>query len=100
MTRVRALFVDLDGAPLLPVLEHTSPPDIIVESSPGKWHAYWRVQDCPLDQFKSAQHRLAAQFQGDTSVCDLPRVMRLPGFFHHKADPYMTRLAYPSGGEQ
>lgn len=100
VTRVRALFVDLDGAPLRPVLEHTSPPDIIVESSPGKWHAYWRVQDCPLDQFKPAQQKLAALFHGDPSVCDLPRVMRLPGFFHQKDLPVLTRLVEPLGGVQ
>jgi len=38
---VRALFVDLDGAPILPVLNCEVPPDIVVESSRGKYHAYW-----------------------------------------------------------
>jgi hypothetical protein len=39
---VRAVFVDLDGAPLQPVLDHPLKPHIITESSPGKYHAYWR----------------------------------------------------------
>lgn len=39
---VRAIFVDLDGAPIEPVLEHNCEPHIIVESSEGRWHAYWR----------------------------------------------------------
>jgi len=41
--RIRALFVDLDGAPLEPVTASPLAPHAIVESSPGRWHAYWRV---------------------------------------------------------
>jgi hypothetical protein len=93
--RVRAQFVDLDGAPLEPVLEHPLGPSITIESSPGRYHAYWLVDDCPLAEFKHAQQRLAAHFNGDPSVCDLPRVMRLPGFFHRKAEPFITRIISP-----
>jgi Family of unknown function (DUF5906)/Primase C terminal 2 (PriCT-2)/RepB DNA-primase from phage plasmid len=46
VVRVRAVFVDLDGAPL-PDAFHASP-HIIVESSRGKWHVYWLVRDFPL----------------------------------------------------
>lgn len=92
IVRVRALFVDLDGAPLAPVLAAGLKPHIVVESSPGKWHCYWRVDDCPPDQFKVLQQKLAAKFGGDGSVCDLPRVMRLPGFVHLKGEPFATRL--------
>jgi putative DNA primase/helicase len=40
ITRVRAVFVDLDGAPLQPVLACMLEPHLIVESSPERWHAY------------------------------------------------------------
>lgn len=90
--RVRAWFVDLDGAPLASVLTSAEPAHIIVESSPDRWHAYWLVQDCPLDQFKPAQKALAARFGGDDKVIDLPRVMRLPGFLHRKGEPFRTRI--------
>ncbi|MEF8699085.1 MAG: DNA-primase RepB domain-containing protein [Candidatus Accumulibacter sp. UW20] len=96
IVRVRATFVDLDGAPLEPVTRHRIPPDIVVESSPGRWHAYWLTDDCPLAEFKTAQQRLARQFNGDQSVCDLPRVMRLPGFLHQKGKPFMTKIIFPS----
>lgn len=92
VTRVRAHFLDLDGAPLQPVLDASLQPHILVESSPKKWHAYWRVEDCPLDKFKERQHALASRFGGDMAVCDLPRVMRLPGFWHLKGEPFQTRL--------
>ncbi len=93
--RVRALFVDLDGAPLEPVLKHSIHPSIVVESSPDRWHAYWLSDGCTLEDFKSTQQRLAHQFGGDKKVCDLPRVMRLPGFLHQKSEPFMTKIIYP-----
>ncbi|MBK8689595.1 MAG: AAA family ATPase [Betaproteobacteria bacterium] len=88
--RVRAVFVDLDGAPLAPVLEAGLEPHVVAESSPGKWHAYWKVDDCPLDQFERVQRALARRFGGDPSVHDLPRVLRLPGFLHRKGEPFLV----------
>lgn len=90
VTAVRALFVDLDGAPIGPVEQCAAEPHAVVESSPGRFHAYWLVSDCPLDKFRAAQASLAARFDGDASVIDLPRVMRLPGFIHNKGDPFVT----------
>lgn len=92
---VRALFVDLDGAPVDPVLNASEPPDIVVESSPGRWHAYWLTNDCPLGDFTPLQKCIAHKFGGDPAVCDLPRVMRLPGFWHQKAEPFLTRTTSP-----
>lgn len=91
--RVRALFVDLDGAPIEPVREGPLPPQIIVESSRGRWHAYWLVSGCELADFRPLQRGLAARFGGDKACVDLPRVMRLPGFWHQKKGaPCMTRI--------
>jgi hypothetical protein len=92
VTGVRALFVDLDGDPLAPVLAAPLEPHAIVESSPERWHAYWLVDGCPLDQFSRWQKAMAARFNGDPTVHDLPRVMRLPGFVHHKGAPFVSRL--------
>ena len=72
-----------------------TPPDWVVRSSPGRWHAYWRVIDCPLDQFSLIQSALAVKFGGDPSVKDLPRVMRLPGFVHLKHEPFVSQLYLP-----
>jgi len=91
--KVRALFVDLDGAELQPVLDAPIPPSITIESSPGRFHAYWLVNDMPLNEFKAAQQALAKMFNGDKSVCDLPRLMRLPGFLHNKSTtPFRSRI--------
>lgn len=92
VTNVRAVFVDLDGAPLDPVLAAPIGPSITVESSPGRFHAYWLVRNMPLKDFRKAQQALAAKFNGDKSVCDLPRLMRVPGFLHQKSVPFRSRL--------
>lgn len=89
---VRAAFVDLDGAPLDVVGDSPVQPHIIVESSANRYHAYWVLKGCPMEAFKPLQKALAERFDGDQTVCDLPRVMRLPGFYHRKADPFLTHV--------
>ncbi|MGC6521801.1 MAG: phage/plasmid primase, P4 family [Candidatus Micropelagos thuwalensis] len=101
---VRAVFADLDGAPLEPVLKHVLEPHIIVESSPNRWHCYWL---CKLskDDFSAVQLRISEIFQGDKAIKDLARVMRLPGFYHqkiknqHNANPFLTRIEQISTDE-
>jgi hypothetical protein len=95
VTRVRALFADFDGTPLpdsWPLRPH-----IIVESSPGKFHAYWRVDGVAPAAWSALQKAVAARFGSDPTVHDLPRVLRLPGFLHQKpgAEPFRSRLVMP-----
>jgi hypothetical protein len=72
------------------------PPDIITETSPGKYHVFYLVDYVPLSEahFKKTQQTLAKLFEGDPKVCDLARVMRLPGFPHQKdpSNPFVTRI--------
>lgn len=89
---VRALFVDLDGAPLDPVLRSPLPPHVVTETSPGRWHVFWLVDGVPLDSFSHLQVQLAKMFNADPSVKDLCRVMRLPGFLHNKGEPYQSQI--------
>lgn len=89
---VRAYFADLDGVPLEPVLAGPLKPHCIIESSPGRWHAYWWISGAPLTEFKRVQQALAQRFGADPAVCDLPRVMRIPGFRHQKAEPFQSRI--------
>jgi len=98
ITRVRALFADFDQAneSTLPrLLDDPLRPAVIIESSPNKWHAYWLPEDgLPLNEFKPLQQAIAASLGSDPAICDLPRVMRLAGFWHHKGEPFLTRLFY------
>ena len=95
VTAVRAVFADLDGAPIQPVQAWTLKPFMIVELSQGKYHAYWRTDGTvPLNAFTTIQLKLATLFNGDPRVSDLPRVMRLPGAWHQKpgGEPFCTRI--------
>ena len=93
ITAVRALFADLDGAPLEPVMHANLEPHIIVASSPGRWHAYWMVSDCEREQFRPLQLAIARKFNSDDQVADLPRVMRLPGSVNRKhGTPFLVHI--------
>lgn len=97
---IRALFVDFDTPDdnRIEQLKNLAyPPTLIVESSPDKHHAYWVVNDkdgIALDEFKPMQQRLIQHLGSDPAVCDLPRVMRLPGFYHCKDEPFMTHIVH------
>lgn len=109
MTGIRVVFAELDGAPLAPVLANGAlTPHIITESSPDRWHAYWRIDRNPMElhdlsggpkaieavieQFSRMQKTIAARYGGDPAVHDLPRVMRLPGFVHRKGAPFLSHV--------
>ena len=49
------------------------------------------IEECPLEIFESIEKKLIERFNGDPEVCDLPRIMRLPGFFHQKKEPILVR---------
>jgi hypothetical protein len=90
VTGIAAYFADLDGAPMPG--SWPLPPTVVVESSPGRYHVYWRVTDAPLEQFERVQKHIALLLDGDEKVHDLPRVMRLPGYVHQKAEAFTTRI--------
>ena len=84
IVRVRALFVDDDdpGSRAVPL---APPPDITVESSPGRYHHYWLVRELALEEFVPAQVRLANRYGCDRKVCALNQAMVLPGFWRRKS---------------
>ena len=92
VTAVRAVLVDLDGAPLAPVLATALKPHIVVQSSPGRFHAYWLTSGVALAEFRGLQQRIAEAFNGDSACCDLARVMRVPGFAHNKDMPFVSKI--------
>lgn len=93
MVQIRAVFEDQDQAGT-PELAYPIEPHCIVESSPGKRHAYWLVEGLPLESFGPVQKAIAAFCKSDPSVSDTSRVMRLPGFYHMKdpTTPFMVRI--------
>lgn len=88
VVRVRALHIDCDGR--IPASFHLEPTMVVL--SANGIHAYWNVADCGLGDFKAAQRRLIAHYGSDAHVCDLPRVLRVPGFYHCKREPFMVEV--------
>lgn len=68
-------------------------PHFIIESSKGKYHYYWLVKNCPVTHYRTVQKRLIELCPGaDHKICFPAVVMRVPGFWHLKNEPFMTRI--------
>lgn len=92
ITKIRMHFADFDAPGTAPaaLADMTAiglPPSGIVETRPGRQHHYWRVTDRPVGDFKDRQHVIATLLNGDPVVVNPSRVLRIPGFVSHRADP-------------
>jgi hypothetical protein len=96
ITTVRSVFCDFDD-PDKPLPDLRLTPSMVVESSPNKWHVYFFTDDCPLEGFTGLQKALAYNLGSDPRIHDLPRILRVPGFYHCKKEPFMTRIASYTG---
>lgn len=95
ITAIRAIFTDHDSMNAVAHATHDASllaPHIVIESSPGKRHLYRLVEGVPTNEFKALQQLIAGIVHSDQAVCDLARVMRLPGFLHKKGDPHLVRI--------
>ncbi|GGM02503.1 DNA-primase RepB domain-containing protein [Deinococcus aerophilus] len=101
VTRIRAYWADFDGQPLPD--RWPLEPSLLVESSPGRFHAYWILNDHetpPLDgqAFNAQQEALARAVGSCPDDCKgLARVMRVPGFQHQKGELFTTRILSNTG---
>ncbi len=92
---IRAHYVDLDDLDAQQQYERAAAahpaPGFAVQSSPEKFHVYWPVQPyVGNDFFTLIQRKLRQVFNGDRSVIDATRVMRVPGFYHRKGEPHLV----------
>ena len=90
--RINSHFVDLDKGTHEEQLERIQAfplePSLIVKTKHG-FHAYWLMSQADISMFSHVQKQLVKQFDGDYACVDLPRVLRLPGFYHHKQEPFL-----------
>jgi hypothetical protein len=94
MVSPRAIIQEADhpNTPPPPLDAH-----IEVESSPGKFHRYWSIDEATapsFEEWRECMNRMVTDFGSDPNACDPPRVLRVAGFFHQKdpAKPFMVRI--------
>jgi hypothetical protein len=88
---IATLWCELDGAE---VPNGQLKPTAVVESSPGRYHVYWRLTNAVSPEAaEQLNRRLARQVGADTSGFDLTQLLRVPGTVNHKyPDQPVVRL--------
>lgn len=90
--KCRAVFMDDDVKRDKPRNDFPLEPSLIVNTSPGKYHYYWLIENGTED-FKAwdlVQRALITRYDGDKQAKDLTRYLRLPGYNHNKKDAFMV----------
>ncbi len=90
-----AIEIDKDGkAAVDRIAQSGPPPHHVVESSPGKFHVWWRVQGFEtgpyhrpdIERAEQATRGLIKTFGGDPAASDVTRMLRAPGFTNRKPE--------------
>jgi hypothetical protein len=92
----RALWADCDTPAAVQALDAFAwAPGLIVSTSPGHLHAYWRLRDwIAPDLIEQGCRRLAHYLASDLNVCDRARILRVPGTLNHKRGGQLVRLVH------
>lgn len=97
---VRVLCIDLDTPTdenSLANLIGEYSPHLIVESSPKKYHVYWKLNDSvSLEGWKKYQLALAQYFGGDRTLCQAQKTIRVPGVLRRlkSGEDWRPRIVY------
>ena len=86
---IRHVYADLDydGPRALAAIQSSElvpKPNFVLETSPGKYQAIWRVEGIKPEDAESTQQSIAYEFGADPAATDSTRVLRLPGFANKK----------------
>lgn len=90
-------YVDIDKEPkhilLKRLLGGPLMPTKIVETKNG-YHAYWKCVDATLENYEEIEKRLIRHYKvKDVGVRDVTRVLRVPGYDHHKdTEPFLVSI--------
>lgn len=94
--RARAVYIDDDGdskhggkTENFPI-----PPNITVQTSPGKHHYYWFTSTDDGDALEAVLRGMAEKYHGDPSTTDRLRILRAPGFIHNGSGQVVTFEAH------
>ena len=96
---IRHVYLDFDYQGTAAVERLQNDPDVptpnyLVNTSPDKWQALWRVEGFDKAQAEELQRAMAREYGADLAATDCSRVLRLPGFYNHKySKPHFVRAA-------
>jgi len=104
IAQVRVLCLDIDdvrSSDEIKGLVEAFKPGMVVESSPGKYHIYWKIH-CNLEQWKIYQLGIGFKLRGDLNLDQLGKTIRVPGVIRECKDgslflPTIKYLDYSVG---
>lgn len=67
-------------------------PSLVVETSNGKFHRHWFTQGLTVGEHAGIMATMVSVHGSDHRATDIVRVLRLPGFYHRKGDPFLVRI--------
>ncbi len=90
--KTRAVYIDDDGPDKHGGATEGFPiePNIVVSSSPGKFHYYWLTSTEDRDASESVLRGMAETYNGDPTCVDCLRILRAPGFIHNGSGQLVT----------
>ena len=100
VTKLNACFADFDTGSKEKQLEtirgFSLKPSIIVESKRG-YHCYWLLRDVEttkdtISLWRRIQTTIAEKYGADKACSNPSRLMRLPGSWHIKGEPYLVTV--------
>jgi hypothetical protein len=99
LVRINYWYIDIDKVDKSEAMEEImncpAIPSFVVETKSG-FHCYWEAIDATIQNFNEIEERLIHHFKADKQVKDIPRLLRVPGYYHHKGEPFLIKKAYSS----
>lgn len=94
LRRINYWFADLDTGTKEEQLERIAThlkPSRVIETKKGH-HVYYKATDATLGNWtRIVRWGLCPALAGDPRATDPLRLLRVPGFYHHKAEPFLVR---------
>jgi hypothetical protein len=98
--RVNAWFFEVDDVSIddqwKRIKEAPLMPSLIVQTRKSL-HCYYLATDATIENFEKIQRGLIQHFEADPACKDITRVLRIPGFYHNKKEPYEVKIVHDKG---
>jgi len=91
LRKIRAVWADDDIIRKEPRSDFPIPPNIVIETSKGRYHYYWLTTTDDIGEWGGVMNHIANTYDTDGNAKDLVRVLRVPGFIHHKREPTLSK---------